>query len=136
VKKTLLTTALFAGLLACNSNTSSESSTPAADTATSAPATATEDLSANPDYQAGLAVVAKNDCGTCHEISTKKIGPAFKDIAVKYSGAGEAVIDSLAGKVIKGGTGVWGQVPMTPHSAMTVDDAKAAVKYVLLLKNS
>jgi cytochrome c len=87
----------------------------------------------NPDYEKGLALVAKSDCFTCHDVSTKKVGPAYKDVAAKYQES-DAVVDSLANKVIKGGSGNWGQIAMTPHPQLSKDDAKTMVKYVLSLK--
>jgi cytochrome c len=57
------------------------------------------------------------------------------EVAQKYE-ATDANIEMLAGKVIKGGSGVWGQVPMTPHDSLSLDNAKVMVKYILALKNA
>ena len=86
------------------------------------------------DNQKGLELVAASDCTTCHKINEKNIGPAYMDVSKKYE-ATEANIDSLASKVINGGQGVWGTVPMTPHPDLSRDDAREMVKYVLSLKN-
>lgn len=96
---------------------------------------AAADLSKNPDYQKGIALVASNDCLTCHKIDEASTGPAYRDVAAKYAGADDAQISALADKIIKGGSGNWGSVPMTAHDGLSKDDAKAMVKYVLLLKN-
>jgi cytochrome c len=93
----------------------------------------TTDNSANPDYEKGLALVGQSDCLTCHKIDEMLTGPAYRDIANKYAGADTAV-KYLAGKIISGGTGVWGQVMMTPHASLSQEDAEAMVKYILLLK--
>jgi cytochrome c len=61
------------------------------------------------------------------------IGPSYKDVAKKYAST-PANIKMLAGKIIKGGTGVWGAIPMTAHSTLSQADAEAMVKYVLSLK--
>jgi len=90
-------------------------------------------LSANPDYQKGIELIAKSDCLTCHKTDTKNIGPAYKDVAAKYENT-DANVTMLAEKIIKGGTGVWGQIPMTPHPTLSEADAKALAKYVLLLR--
>ncbi|HUR12029.1 MAG TPA: c-type cytochrome [Flavitalea sp.] len=82
----------------------------------------------------GLELVAQSDCTTCHKINEKNIGPAYMDVSKKYE-ATDANIDSLASKVINGGQGVWGTVPMTPHPDLSREDAKEMVKYVLSLKN-
>lgn len=134
MKKFLLPFALLGILVACNS-ASDESST-TTDTAVAAETTpAATDITQDANYQAGLAIEAKSDCATCHKINERLVGPSFKEIANKYAGADEAMVDSLAGKVINGGAGVWGQLPMTPHPAMSKEDAKTVVKYVLLLKD-
>ena len=74
---------------------------------------------------------AKN-CMTCHKIDAKLIGPSYKDVAAKYAGQKDAVA-VLSEKVMKGGTGVWGQVPMTPNN-ITAEEAKTLVTWVLSLK--
>lgn len=87
----------------------------------------------NPDYEKGLALVGKNDCLTCHKINEASTGPAYKAVAEKYANTPE-IIDELSNKVIKGGSGNWGVVPMTPHPQLSKEDAVAMVKYVLALK--
>jgi cytochrome c len=137
VKKFLLPLAFFGILVACNSGSdTAESTTTSTDTVATAPATpATMDFTSDPNYQKGLEIEAKNDCATCHKLNEKLVGPSFKEIANKYAGADATKIDSLAGKVISGGSGVWGQIPMTPHPALSKEDAVTVVKYVLLLKD-
>jgi cytochrome c len=93
-----------------------------------------DDLSSNPVYTKGLEIIAKNDCLTCHKIDEKLVGPAYKEVAKKYAGMDTAV-QYLANKVIAGGSGVWGEVPMAPHAALSMDDAKALAEYVLLFKD-
>ena len=100
---------------------------------TAATTTTADDLSSNPDYVKGLELIGKSDCLTCHKVSDKLIGPSYKEVAAKYENTDEN-ITLLAGKIIKGGQGVWGSVPMTGHPAISEDDAKAMVKYILLLK--
>lgn len=94
----------------------------------------TDDLSNNPVYQKAIAIIANSDCRTCHLIEEKNIGPAWRDVANKYAGMDTAV-KYLAHKIIKGGAGVWGQVPMAPHENMSQEDAETLAQYVLLLKN-
>jgi cytochrome c len=79
----------------------------------------------------GEALMANSDCNTCHNAQSKIIGPALVDIAKKYK---EGDIDMLAEKVIKGGSGNWGTVPMTAHPDLPIADAKEMVKYVLSVK--
>lgn len=87
----------------------------------------------NPDYEKGLNLVAKSDCFTCHKLRDASTGPAYGLVAAKYEGT-EANIDMLANKIIAGGQGVWGQIPMAAHPNVSKEDAKAMVKYILLLK--
>jgi cytochrome c len=81
----------------------------------------------------GAKLLAANDCLTCHKVDVKVIGPAYQDVAAKYP-ATEANIDTLANKVIRGGKGNWGDVPMTAHPTISQSDAKDMVKYILSLK--
>jgi cytochrome c len=99
---------------------------------TEAPKTA--DVTKNPDYQRGLELISKNDCFTCHQIDEKLTGPPYREVANKYAGMPDTIVSHLAHKVISGGSGVWGQIIMTPHPALSEADAETMVKYVLLLK--
>lgn len=79
----------------------------------------------------GETLMANSDCNTCHNAQSKIIGPALVDIAKKYK---ESDVDMLADKIIKGGSGNWGTVPMTAHADLPVADAKEMVKYILSVK--
>lgn len=92
------------------------------------------DITTSPVYQKGIALVGSNDCLTCHDMTSKKIGPAYNEVAKKYAGVDTAV-NYLANKIIAGGSGVWGATPMTPHASLPVDSAKAMVEFILLLKD-
>ena len=118
-------------ILAVACNNSGDASKKAADTTAS---TKTNDLSSNPDYQKGLELVSKNDCFTCHQIDDKLNGPPYREVANKYAGMPDTIITHLAHKVISGGSGVWGEVMMTPHPSLSEADAEAIEKYILLLK--
>ena len=120
-------------LAACGSNDNKSSTTNSTDsTAVEKPA-ATNDISSNPDYQKGLALIAQSDCLTCHKVSEKVTGPAYQEVANRYAGS-DTAIKYLVNKIIKGGKGVWGTVPMTPHPLLAEADAQQMVKYILLLK--
>jgi cytochrome c len=132
LKKYFVTVALLAVIAACNnSGTESETSD---SSSIEAPAASSNDLSSNPDYQKGLALVASNDCLTCHKVDEKVTGPAYRDVANKFENTPENV-SMLAQKVINGSVGVWGPVAMTPHPALSQADAEQMVKYILLLRN-
>ncbi|GAA4341200.1 hypothetical protein GCM10023149_53270 [Mucilaginibacter gynuensis] len=85
------------------------------------------------DIAAGQALLSKSDCLTCHKLDVKIVGPAYKDVASRYP-ATDANIAMLAKKVIDGGSGAWGQIPMSPHPNVTPADAKKMVKYILSVK--
>ena len=126
MKKLMIISIAFTALLACNSGGKEEKKEEKKEE--------TNDISKNPDYQKGLELVSKSDCFTCHKIDEPLTGPAYREVATKYANEPDTIVTHLAHKIIEGGSGVWGQVPMTPHPAISEDDAKAMVKYVLLLK--
>ena len=74
-------------------------------------------------------------CLACHDIKAKKIGPAFEDVAKKYTGQ-KGATDNLVNRVLNGGSGIWGAVPMPANKTMglTEADAKKLVTWVLGLK--
>ncbi|HEY5826514.1 MAG TPA: c-type cytochrome [Cyclobacteriaceae bacterium] len=80
----------------------------------------------------GEALMKASDCKTCHHPVNKIIGPAHTDVAKKYEFT-EANVKLLADKIIKGGTGVWGQIPMTAHADISQADAEKMARYVLSL---
>jgi cytochrome c len=75
----------------------------------------------------------KHQCLSCHAVDKKGVGPSYKDIAAKYKGDKGAEA-RLIEKVKKGGTGVWGQMPMPPNAGVKDDDLKALVQWVLSTK--
>ena len=82
----------------------------------------------------GAQLIAKSDCSTCHKEQVKVVGPAFADVADKYKSGGDAIVDTLANKVINGGSGHWGTTTMAGHPTLSKDDAKTMVKYILSIK--
>ena len=132
MKKVLFILSTAVIIMACGGG-STEAGKEVAATATTAATTSGNALSDNPDYQKGLALVAGSDCLTCHKTSEKNIGPAYKEVAAKYENTEENV-KMLAGKIIKGGSGNWGAIPMTPHPQLKEEDVEQMVKYILLLK--
>jgi cytochrome c len=135
---------LSACMAACNNGSSTDKATNGSDTGTTAGTAAdnagqsTGSTTLPPgitqaDVDKGLNLVATSDCTTCHQINAKVTGPSYADVANKYEATKENIA-MLADKVVKGGTGVWGQVPMLPHDGLPQEDAVAMVKYVLSLK--
>jgi cytochrome c len=80
----------------------------------------------------GESLVKASDCKTCHHLTNKLIGPSHTDVAKKYEFTA-ANVTYLAGKIIAGGSGVWGQIPMTAHSDISQVDAEKMARYVLSL---
>jgi cytochrome c len=132
MKKTILFLLLgSAAILACNSSApATETKT---DTVAAAPAPATTADSK------GLELIGASDCTTCHrlhkEAAGASIGPSYSEVAAKYAPAADTTVDRLVHKIIAGGSGIWGTVPMTPHPALAPDDVKVMVTYILSLKN-
>jgi cytochrome c len=81
----------------------------------------------------GQQLIASSDCYSCHKEQEKLIGPAYKEVAAKYENSAENVT-KLADKIINGGKGVWGEIPMTAHPQINQQDAEEMVKYILTLK--
>jgi cytochrome c len=94
--------------------------------------TATETPASVDVIAQGEALVKASDCKTCHHPINKIIGPAHTDVAKKYDFT-EANVKMLADKIIKGGTGVWGQIPMSAHADINQSDAEKMARYVLSL---
>ena len=83
--------------------------------------------------QDARALAQSKNCMACHAVDKKLVGPSYKDVAAKYAGQNGAV-DKLADKVVKGGGGVWGPVPMPANAQVNEADAKKLVAWILSLK--
>lgn len=81
----------------------------------------------------GAELAKKKNCLTCHAPDKKIVGPAYKDVAAKYKGNKDAAA-MLATKIIKGGTGTWGPVPMPANPQVNEAEAKTLVAWVLAQK--
>ena len=79
----------------------------------------------------GLVLIESADCLSCHKNDSKLVGPSYNDIAAKY---GETDKAYLAQKIIDGGKGVWGEMPMAPHPGLSKEQATKMVEYILTLK--
>ncbi len=85
------------------------------------------------DNKAAEDMMKKDGCAACHAIDKKVIGPSYQDVAAKYQGDKGAEA-KLIDKVTKGGSGVWGQIPMPPNAQVKQEDIKALVQWILTLK--
>jgi cytochrome c len=82
---------------------------------------------------ADQALATAKNCMACHATDKKLVGPAYKEVAIKYAGQKDAV-DKLAVKIIKGGSGVWGPVPMPANAQVSEAEAKKLASWVLTQK--
>ena len=82
---------------------------------------------------AQLDLAKSKNCLACHAVDKKVVGPAYKDVAAKYAGD-KGAVDKLTQKVIKGGSGVWGPVPMPANPQVSEAEAKQLVQWILSLK--
>ena len=82
----------------------------------------------------GYGIMLQQDCKTCHTPDKISTGPSFM-IAARYDSTKAGTVEHLAEKVISGGKGSFGDVPMTPHPSLSKADAEELVKYILSYKN-
>lgn len=82
---------------------------------------------------ADLALATAKNCMACHAVDKKLVGPSYKDVAAKYAGQKDAV-DKLAAKIMKGGAGVWGPVPMPANAQVNEAEAKKLAAWVMSQK--
>ena len=89
-------------------------------------------VAAGPAF-ANADLAQKKNCMACHSVDKKVLGPAYKEVAAKYAGEKDAAA-TLVQKVLKGGAGVWGPVPMPANPQVSEAEAKQLVAWVLSLK--
>ena len=82
----------------------------------------------------GLAL--QKHCDECHAVDATRIGPPFVAVAARHRAEGAAAIEPLAQKIIHGGAGNWGNVPMIPNERVTLEEARALVRWILSLNPS
>jgi cytochrome c len=95
--------------------------------------TAIAAFAASTPVMADLKLATDKNCMACHSVEKKVVGPAYKDIAKKYAGQKDAA-DMLAGKIQKGGAGVWGPIPMPANAQVNAAEAKILATWVMSLK--
>jgi cytochrome c len=82
---------------------------------------------------ADLALATSKNCMSCHAVERKVLGPSFKDVAATYKDD-KGAVDTLASKIMKGGSGVWGPVPMPANNQVSEADAKKLAAWVMSTK--
>lgn len=83
-------------------------------------------------YTAGKSLMEKSDCRACHFVDKKSIGPSFTAVSKKYRSS-DGAVEYLSNKIIKGGSGVWGEVPMNAHPSIGLPEAAQIAQYILSL---
>jgi len=140
MKKLLLLIAMF-GLLTCalmscggKKENAEEDKDGYGEYETAEEGQAAEQGQASPEdmIKQGQSLVDASDCKTCHHPTNKLIGPPHTDVAIKYEFT-KVNVDYLSDKILNGGSGVWGEIPMTPHVDLTPEDARKMAMYVLSL---
>jgi cytochrome c len=150
MKKSLLVFCLAAGIYACGGGTTEVETKPISNneeskngqiggeapkseaSATPAAAPVAEAAAPAPGKD-GKALIAASDCLACHKEKEKMVGPAYADVAKKYENNAKNV-KMLAEKIIAGGQGNWGEIPMAAHPNVSQEDAEAMVNYILSIK--
>ncbi len=117
--------------ISVNVNPQIEEGQSAAAASTSAAAAPGASTAAAAPAKDGKALIGSSDCLACHNEHNKLVGPSYAEVAKKYK---EADIPHLVKKIIDGGAGAWGEIPMSPHPTLAPDDAEAMVKYILTVK--
>jgi cytochrome c len=91
-------------------------------------------LAADAGVAQGLsALAAHQHCDECHALKEARIGPPFLAVAARYAGDREAAVNRLALKIVYGGAGNWGTIPMVPNERISMDDARAISRWILTL---
>ncbi len=93
-----------------------------------------QDLSAVNSNLKGKMLIENSDCMACHALANKSVGPSYMEVAKRYQGKNSHA--ALAAKIIKGGNGNWGEVPMSPHPQLSQEDTEEMVKYILGLTDA
>ena len=141
ISKTLVFALSSTLLLGACGNNNDKTATTKDTTAATTPGNSTASTSTgNAADDKALDLIGSSDCTTCHRLHEasqgSSIGPAYDQVAAKYNPAADSTVDRLVKKVISGGSGIWGTVPMTPHPTLKADDVKTMVTYILSLKKS
>jgi cytochrome c len=80
---------------------------------------------------AGAALAKTSRCYACHTLTEPLIGPPYQAIAIRYSGDRTTMENILAKKILLGGGGNWGDVPMVPNEHVKPADALTLARWIL-----
>jgi cytochrome c len=89
-------------------------------------------LAADAGLAQGLSPLAAHQhCDECHAIKEARIGPPFLAVAARYAGEKQAAVNRLALKIVYGGAGNWGTIPMIPNERISMADARAISRWIM-----
>ncbi len=81
--------------------------------------------------QDGKSMVSEAMCYACHQLEAASLGPPWRAIAARHAGRKEVMVDALASKIVHGGGGAWGVVPMVPNQRVSIEQAKVMAAWIL-----
>ena len=94
-------------------------------------------MAADAGLRQGLSPLAAHQhCDECHAMKEARIGPPFVAVAARYATEGDAAVNRVALKIINGGAGNWGAIPMVPNERISMDDARAIARWILTLRQN
>jgi cytochrome c len=77
------------------------------------------------------ALITVKRCNACHEMSAASLGPPWQAIAARHAQRKDLMQDVLAVKIVRGGGGNWGNVPMVPNQRVSADEAQRMAAWIL-----
>jgi cytochrome c len=131
--KLIITGIMVVAASAYSINVSAQTKKPSTAKKTAPASKAAKPLASAEDIAQGKLLISKSDCVGCHNPESKMIGPSYVSVADKYP-MNQSNIAGLSKKIINGGSGSWGAVPMLAHPSLSFPDAEKMVKYILSLK--
>jgi cytochrome c len=89
------------------------------------------------DRRQGFSPLAlQQHCDECHAIQEIAIGPPFRAVALRYAPDRAVAAERLARKIINGGAGNWGTIPMVPNERVSLEDARGIARWILSLADT
>jgi cytochrome c len=82
------------------------------------------------------ALLVQKRCNACHSQNAPLIGPAYVAVAARHRANKTEIVEVLARKIVMGGGGTWGLIPMVPNEHVTLDEARLMAQWILTLNPS
>ena len=81
----------------------------------------------------GERLIEQARCYACHSLTETSLGPPYRAIAARHAPRKAIMVDVLARKIVHGGGGNWGLVPMVPNQWVTIEEARLMSEWILSL---